>query len=89
MKMGLTSSDVQTLHRQHPVIVPCIVEPVLHHCIVGKLLEDFNGFVLSPCLVKCYERKTEVVIDCYDVPLRRRWISGARKTSFFIDSFLG
>lgn len=50
-----TSSDVQTLHRQHPVIVPCIVKSVLHHCIVGKLLQDFHSFILSACLVKCCE----------------------------------
>lgn len=52
-KMALTSGNVQTLHRQHPIIVPCIVEPVFHHCIVGQLLQDFHSFVLSPCLMKC------------------------------------
>lgn len=52
-KVDLTSGDVHTLHGQHPVIVACIVEPVLHHCIVGKLLQDFNGLVLSPGLVEC------------------------------------
>lgn len=48
----LTSGDVQALHGQHPVVVARIVEPVLHHGIVGKLLQDFDGFVLPPGFVE-------------------------------------
>lgn len=49
----LTSSNIQTLHGQHPVIVACIIEPVLHYCILGKLLQDFHSLTLKASLVKC------------------------------------
>lgn len=52
-KVYLTSSNVQALHGKHPVIVPCVIEPVLHHCIVGKLLQDLHSFILAPGLMKC------------------------------------
>lgn len=52
VRRGLTSGDVQTLHRQHPVVVAGVTEAVLHHGVVGELFGDFHGVVLSPGLVK-------------------------------------
>lgn len=48
----ITSGDVQALHGQHPVVVARVVEPVLHHSILGELLQDFDGFVLPSGFVE-------------------------------------
>lgn len=47
-----TPSDVQTLHREHPVIICCVIEPALHHGIVGKLFQHLHSLALSARLVE-------------------------------------
>lgn len=52
-----TSSDVQALHGQHPVVVGGVIEATLHHRIVGQLLQDFHGLILPPSLVKRWQEE--------------------------------